>query len=133
MRIGIMVGPETRRYAAKIDQMVGDAVSAEEAGFATAWIPQLPQDFDAMTAVALMGRATSRIELGTAVVPLQSRHPVALGQQALSVQAACAGRFRLGVGPSHHWIIDSMLGLPYDRPAKLVESYLDVFDAMFAG
>ena len=66
-----MVGPETRRYHAKIDQMVGDAKAAEDAGFATAWIPQLPQDFDAMTAVALMGRETSRIELGTAVVPLQ--------------------------------------------------------------
>jgi F420-dependent oxidoreductase-like protein len=113
--------------------MVGDATAAEAAGFATAWIPQLPQDFDAMTAVALMGRETSRIELGTAVVPLQSRHPIALGQQALSVQAACDGRFRLGVGPSHHWIIDSMLGLPYEQPAKLVESYLDVFDAMFDG
>jgi F420-dependent oxidoreductase-like protein len=86
-----------------------------------------------MTAVALMGRATSRIELGTAVVPLQSRHPVALGQQALSVEAVCAGRFTLGVGPSHHWIIDSMLGLPYEQPAKLVASYLDTFDAMFAG
>ena len=128
-----MVGPETRRYAAKVDQMVGDATAAEAAGFATAWIPQLPQDFDAMTAVALMGRETSRIELGTAVVPLQSRHPIALGQQALSVQAACAGRFRLGVGPSHHWIIDSMLGLPYEAPAKLVADYLDVFDAMFDG
>lgn len=133
MRIGIMVGPETRKYAAKVDQMVNDARAADEAGFATAWIPQLPQDFDAMTAVALMGRETSRIELGTAVVPLQSRHPIALGQQALSVQAVCEGRFRLGVGPSHHWIIDSMLGLPYEQPAKVVEDYLDVFDAMFAG
>ena len=133
MRIGIMVGPETRRYHAKVDQLVGDARAAEELGFATAWVPQLPQDFDAMTAVALMGRETSRIEIGTAVVPLQSRHPVALGQQALSVQAACDGRFRLGVGPSHHWIIDSMLGLPYEQPAKLVADYLDVFDAMFSG
>jgi F420-dependent oxidoreductase-like protein len=133
VRIGIMVGPETRRYAAKVDQMVGDARAADEAGFATAWIPQLPQDFDAMTAVALMGRETSRIELGTAVVPLQSRHPIALGQQALSVQVACDGRFRLGVGPSHHWIVDSMLGLPYEQPAKVVEDYLDVFDAMFSG
>ena len=133
MRIGIMVGPETRKYAAKVDQMVNDARAADEAGFATAWIPQLPQDFDAMTAVALMGRETSRIELGTAVVPLQSRHPIALGQQALSVQAVCEGRFRLGVGPSHHWIIDSMLGLPYEQPAKVVEDYLDVFDAMFSG
>jgi len=133
MRVGIMVGPETRRYAAKVDQMVDDARAADEAGFATAWIPQLPQDFDAMTAVALMGRETSRIELGTAVVPLQSRHPIALGQQALSVQAVCGGRFSLGVGPSHHWIIDDMLGLPYEQPAKVVEDYLDVFDAMFSG
>ena len=133
MRIGIMVGPETRRYAAKVDQMVNDAKAADDAGFATAWIPQLPQDFDAMTAVALMGRETSRIELGTAVVPLQSRHPIALGQQALSVQAVCGGRFSLGVGPSHHWIIDDMLGLPYEQPAKVVEDYLDVFDAMFSG
>jgi F420-dependent oxidoreductase-like protein len=133
VRIGIMVGPETRRYPAKVDQLVGDCTAAEELGFATAWVPQLPQDFDAMTAAALMGRETSRIEIGTAVVPLQPRHPIALGQQALSVQAACDGRFRLGVGPSHHWIIDSMLGLPYDKPAKLVADYLDVFDAMFAG
>ena len=105
VRIGIMVGPETRRYHAKVDQMVGDAKAAEEAGFATVWIPQLPQDFDAMTAVALMGRETSRIELGTAVVPLQTRHPVALGQQALSVQAACDGRLpprRRAVAPLDH-------------------------------
>src|SRR5437763_10119718 len=121
MRIGIRVGPATRKHAGKVDQMVGDARAADEAGFATAWIPQLPQDFDAMTAVALMGRETKRIELSTAVVPLQSRHPIALGQQALSVQAVCRGRFSLGVGPSHHWVIDTMLGLPYDRPAQLVE------------
>jgi F420-dependent oxidoreductase-like protein len=133
VRIGIMVGPETRRYHAKVDQLVGDARAAEELGFATAWVPQLPQDFDAMTAAALMGRETTTIELGTAVVPLQSRHPIALGQQALSVQAVCDGRFRLGVGPSHHWIVDSMLGLPYEKPAQLVADYLDVFDAMFSG
>ena len=40
---------------------------------------------------------------------------------------------RLGVGPSHHWVIDSMFGLPYEHPAQVVEDYLDVFDAMFAG
>jgi F420-dependent oxidoreductase-like protein len=133
MRIGIMIGPEGRNYAGKVDRLCSDAREADEAGFATAWIPQIPNDFDAMTAVAIMGRETSRIELGTAVVPLQSRHPVALGQQALSTQAVCGGRFSLGVGPSHHWIVDDMLGLPYEKPAQVVEDYLDVFDAMFAG
>ena len=133
MRIGIMIGPEARNYAGKVDRLCDDARDADRDGFASAWIPQIPQDFDAMTAVAVMGRETSRIELGTAVVPLQSRHPVALGQQALSVQAVCRGRFSLGIGPSHHWIVDSMLGLPYERPAQLVEDYLDVLDAMLEG
>src|SRR6185437_5178172 len=45
----------------------------------------------------------------------------------------CAGRFALGVGPSHHWIVDGQLGLPYDRPARFVRDYLDVLDAALAG
>src|SRR5262245_61807258 len=128
-----MIGPESRNYAAKVDRLCEDARQADDAGFATAWIPQLPNDFDAMTAVALMGRETNRIELGTAVVPLQARHPVAPGQQALSAEAACGGRFTLGVGPSHHWVIGDMLGLPYEHPAQVVADYLDTFDAMLAG
>ena len=72
-----------------------------------------------MTAVALMAQATERIEIGTAVVPVQTRHPVELVQQALSTQLVAGGRFTLGLGPSHHWIIDDMAGLPYERPAAL--------------
>ena len=112
MRIGIMIGPEGRS-ARKVDRLCDDAREADVAGFASAWIPQIPSDFDAMTAVALMGRETERIELGTGV-PLQSRHPVALGHSA-PVQAICGGRFSLGIG-RRIWIIDSMLGLPYERP-----------------
>jgi F420-dependent oxidoreductase-like protein len=64
---------------------------------------------------------------------MQTRHPLILAQQALTTQAACAGRFALGVGPSHHWIISDQLGLPYDKPARLVRDYLEVLDAALAG
>ncbi len=80
-----------------------------------------------------MGRATSSVELATAVMPVQTRHPVAMAQQALSNQAVCEGRFTLGLGPSHHWIVSDMLGLPYERPARLVRNYLEVLNAAFAG
>ncbi len=133
MRIGLMVGPERRRHAQKVQRLVDDVVAAEAAGFSSVWIPQVPDDFDAMTAAAVTGARTERIEIGTAVVALQSRHPVALSQQALSTQAVCEGRFTLGIGPSHHWIINEMMGLPYERPAALVRSYLDVLDKAFAG
>jgi F420-dependent oxidoreductase-like protein len=71
--------------------------------------------------------------LGTAVVPLQAQHPVALARQALSTHAATGGRLALGVGPSHHWIIQDMLGLPYEKPAAYTRDYLEVLHAAFAG
>ena len=133
MRMGVMIGPERRRYDTKVQRLIDDACWSDEAGFASAWIPQIPDEFDAITAVALMGRETNRIELGAAVVPTQPRHPIALLQQALSTQLVCDGRFTLGLGPSRHWIIEEMLGLSYERPAAQVRSLLDVLDAGFAG
>ena len=67
------------------------------------------------------------------MVPVQPRHPIALAQQALSVQAVCEGRLALGLGVSHHWVIDEMLGLPYERPVATMRAYLDVLDQALAG
>jgi F420-dependent oxidoreductase-like protein len=133
MRIGLMVGPERGRYGTKVERLRADAVWAEEAGLDSVWIPQIPDEFDAMTAATVTGAATSRIEIGTAIVPVQPRHPIALAQQALSVQAVCGGRFILGLGVSHHWIIEEMLGLPYQRLALTMRSYLDVLDQALRG
>jgi F420-dependent oxidoreductase-like protein len=129
MRVGVMVGPDRRDTARKTAGMLADVEWAEAAGMDTAWIPQIPSDYDALIAVALMGARTTRIELGTAVVPLQAQHPIALARQALSAHAATGGRLALGVGPSHHWIIRDMLGLPYDRPAAYTRDYLEVLAA----
>ena len=133
MRLGVMIGAERGDTARKVTRLLADIEWAEAAGLDTAWIPQVPNDFDALTAVALMGTRTTRIELGTAVVPLQAQHPIALARQALSVHAAIGGRLALGVGPSHHWIIQDMLGLPYQRPAAFVRDYLEVLDAALSG
>jgi F420-dependent oxidoreductase-like protein len=133
MRIGLMIGPERGRYQTKVARLRADARWAEEAGLATVWIPQIPDEFDALTAATLVGVETTRIEVGTAVVPVQPRHPVALAQQALSVQAVCEGRLSLGLGVSHHWVIDEMLGLPYGRPVPTMRAYLDVLDQALSG
>ncbi|MBB3748863.1 F420-dependent oxidoreductase-like protein [Mycolicibacterium sp. BK634] len=134
MRIGLMVGSDKERARAdRLDGLLDDGKTAEAQGFASFWIPQVPGYLDAMTAVALLGHTTDRIEIGTAVVPIQTRHPLIMAQQALTTQAACGGRFTLGLGPSHHWIISDQLGLPYDKPAKHVRDYLDVLAAAFRG
>ena len=133
MRIGVMIGPERGRYATKVERLRRDAAWAEEAGFSTIWIPQIPDEFDALTAAAVIGAATERIEIGTAVVPIQPRHPIALAQQALSVQAVCGGRLRLGLGVSHHWIVSEMLGLPYEGLLGAMRDQLDVLEPALAG
>jgi 5,10-methylenetetrahydromethanopterin reductase len=133
MRVGLMIGPERGRYRTKVERMCDDAAWADGSGLASVWVPQIPDEFDALTAATLVGAATERIEIGTAVVPVQPSHPIALARQALSVQAVCRGRLSLGVGVSHHWIIDEMLGLPYERATATLRAYLDVFDQAFAG
>lgn len=128
-----MVGPERNRYATKVQRMIDDATWADDNGLSTVWVPQVPDEFDAMTAAALIARETTSVEIGTAVVPIQTRHPVALIQQALSTQLVAEGRFALGLGPSHHWIIEDMVGLPYERPAALTADYLETIHAAMAG
>jgi F420-dependent oxidoreductase-like protein len=133
MRIGLMVGPERGQYAAKVERLEATVKWAEDAGLAAVWLPQIPDEFEVLTMAALAGSVTSRIEIGTAVVPIQPRHPVALAQQALSVQAICQGRLALGLGVSHHWIIEDMMGIPYEHPAQTMSCYLDVLERAFAG
>src|SRR6201996_1103704 len=133
MRLGVMIGAERGDMTRKVKKLLDDIEWAEAAGLDTAWMPQVPNDFDCLTMVSLMGSRTSRIELGTAVVPMQAQHPIALARQALSVHAAAGGRLALGVGPSHHWIIRDMLGLPYERPAGYTRDYLEVLHAAFNG
>jgi len=133
MRIGLQVSADRGRYATKVEKLQADARWADQAGLDTIWTPQIPDEVDVMTAVTLLGTVTSRIEIGTSIVPLQPRHPVVLAQQALSNQAVCQGRFTLGVGVSHHWIIADMLGLPYERQVTTARCYLDVLDQALSG
>jgi F420-dependent oxidoreductase-like protein len=108
-----------------LDSLLARFRRAEEDGFRTVWVPNI-FGFDALTLSALGGRETSSIEIGTAVVPTYSRHPLYMAQQALSTQAATGGRFVLGLGPSHQVVIENMLGLSYEKPARHVREYLQV-------
>jgi len=133
MRVGLMIGAERGRYREKVSRLIAAAESAEKSGFQSIWVPQVPGEFDAFTAITLMGQATRHIELGTAVIPIQTRHPIAMAQEIMSVQEVCDGRFTPGLGVSHHWVIEDMLGLPYEKPARLMRNYMAVLNAALNG
>jgi F420-dependent oxidoreductase-like protein len=130
MRIGVML--DARPRGETVDTLVSRAQDLETRGFHTAWVPHV-FGFDAVTTCALVGRETRRIELGTAVVPTQPRHPTALAQQALTAGLACGGRFTLGIGLSHPVVIESLLGLSYARREKHMREYLAVLGPLLRG
>ncbi len=131
MRIGLFTGitPETHF---SLPDLVNFARDAEARGFDTLWLPNV-FGFDAVGACAILGWETERIELGTAVTPTYPRHPAALAQQALTTQAACGGRFALGIGLSHQLVIEGMYGMSYDKPAKHMSQYLQVIAPLLRG
>jgi F420-dependent oxidoreductase-like protein len=111
--------------AQSLDDFVGRVAATAQAGFGSAWTPQI-FGLDALTALAVAGREVPGIALGTAVVPTYPRHPLALGQQALTTQAACDGRLTLGIGLSHQVVVEGMWGISFDRPAHHMKEYLSV-------
>jgi F420-dependent oxidoreductase-like protein len=131
MRIGLMHGA-TDGPAGEIDGIVEHAKRVERLGFATLWMPNI-FSWDAIIALSIVGRETSRIELGTAVVPTYPRHPMAIAQQALSAAAVSRGRFTLGIGLSHKIVIEDMFGLSYERPARHMREYLEVLTPLLRG
>lgn len=130
MRIGMMVG-EGSGAAPELNGLVERGRAAEAAGMNTAWIANIA--LDGMTAATTLGGATDRIEIGTAVMPTFTRHPVAMAQQAASTQLACDGRFTLGIGLAHKFMVENAWGLSYDKPARHMRAYLEILGPLLRG
>ncbi len=130
MRIGAMIGADGTKES--IDAVVQLGKEIEAAGLDHVWIANI-FSYDAITTLALIGRETSRVRLGTAVTPTYPRHPGALAQQALTTAAASNNRFTLGIGLSHQVVIENMFGMSYDKPAKHMREYLNVLMPLLRG
>ncbi len=127
MKIGI--GVDT---SGTLDKVLPRFKQAEEDGFASVWIPNI-FSYDAIMLLAFAGSVTSKIELGTFVVPTYPRHPSAIAQQALTAAAATSGRFTLGIGLSHKLVIEDMFGLDYSKPIRHMREYLTILDRALTG
>lgn len=115
-----------------LDDIVARAKSAEASGIDNIWMANI-FSFDAISTLAIVGRETSRIGLGTAVTPTYPRHPTAIAQQALTTAAASSSRFTLGIGLSHKIVIENMLGFSYEQPARHMREYLSVLMPLVRG
>ncbi|HEX3517223.1 MAG TPA: TIGR03564 family F420-dependent LLM class oxidoreductase [Trebonia sp.] len=129
MRIGLTGAGATA------DRLVEQATRAEADGFTSMWYPSAAGGGDPLSAMTLAGRATSAIELGTAVLVTYACHPVFQASRANAVVTAIGtpGRFTLGVGPSHRVVVEDRLGLSYDAPGQHTEEYVQILEGLLRG
>jgi F420-dependent oxidoreductase-like protein len=120
MRIGL-----TAR-GSRVDELVEQARWAEASGFTSLWYASATGG-DPVVAMALAGRATSKIELGTAVLQTYPCHPLLQANRVASlVEAMARPGFTLGIGPSHEPLITGIYGMSYDHPARSTEEYVQI-------
>jgi F420-dependent oxidoreductase-like protein len=134
MRIGLFAHVRGFGLDASLRELLRRFERAEADGFASVWSAHLiGSSYDALTLLALAGRVTETVELGTSVIPTYPHHPAALAQQALTVQAATHNRLILGIGLSHQPIIEDLLGLDFSKPVRHMREYVTVLRALLSG
>ena len=108
-------------------------MQAEADGFASLWYPSAVLG-DPLAAMALAGRETQTIGLGTAVLQTYTCHPVLQANRGAGT-AAVMGRpgLTLGVGPSHRVVIEDVFGLSYDNVGAHTEEYVTVLGTLLRG
>jgi alkanesulfonate monooxygenase SsuD/methylene tetrahydromethanopterin reductase-like flavin-dependent oxidoreductase (luciferase family) len=116
VKIGLSAGAPTAERA------IEQGEEAERAGFSSLWYPGAVSG-DPLIQMALAGRATSRIELGTSVLQTYPCHPVLQAARIQSLHAAVGRPVTLGLGPSHRPVIERY-GFSYEHPGRDTEEYV---------
>ena len=127
MKIGLFIGGAGS--AGTLQEQISQIVEAEKAGFDSLWAAHI-MDIDVMTMLSMAAEQTTRIEIGTAVTPTFLRHPIAMAQQALTVQKVANGRFTLGLGVNHKPVVEGRLGMKFHRPWRHMFEYLNIVHSL---
>ena len=123
------------------------AKAAEELGYESVWTgehmclpsprvapsPAEPTDplLDPMPALTWAGAFTSKILLGTGILLLPQRNPVALAKEVASVDVLTGGRFLLGIGVGYLEPEFKAVGVPMEHRGKRADEYLAAMQALW--
>ena len=99
-------------------------------GFKSLWIANA-NSYDALNLALYLSTQTSFMELGTAVIPVFTKHPVELAQQILTTALISNNRLKIGLGVSHKHRVENELGLKYITPVNYMNEFLIILKAQF--
>jgi F420-dependent oxidoreductase-like protein len=115
-----------------IDRAIERVRAAERLGYESAYVTHIGGR-DSMTVCAAYAMRTERIRVGTGVLPIYSRTPVATAQIAATIDELSGGRFVLGIGVSHRPVVEPWYGQKIEKPVREMRDYATALRAIFRG
>src|SRR5499427_3678886 len=101
------------------------AILAEELGYSCITMGESWGE-DALTSLAQLAAVTTRIRIGSSIVPVFARSPANLAMAALNMDRMSEGRFFLGLGTSGRLVIEDFHGERFAKPLTRMREYIDV-------
>jgi F420-dependent oxidoreductase-like protein len=115
-----------------LDQAVERVKRAEELGYESTYVTHIAAR-DSLAVLMAYAASTEKIKLGTGVLPIYSRTPVATAQTAATIDEFSNGRMVLGLGVSHQVTVENWYGVKLERPLKAMREYVETVRACFRG
>ena len=107
-------------------------VEIESLGYSAVWLPEAVGR-DPFVAAATCLSATERLVLATGIANIYARDPMTMAACQLTLAEAYPERFLLGLGVSHHHLVERLRKHDYSKPLSYMRQYLTAMDgAMFA-
>ena len=106
-------------------EAVDEVVELEKIGVDIALVAEA-YSFDAISQLGFLAAKTSRIELGSGVVPIYTRTPTLLAMTAAGLDYVSDGRFRLGIGTSGPQVMEGFHGVPFDAPLGRTREVVEI-------
>ncbi len=132
-RVGLRVWPIDPATIVPIDPATTITIirEVEDAGVPHIWLPSGPPwSPDLFIVLAAAATRTTRVTLGTSIIPISTRHPVLLALQALSFSGLAPNRLRLGIGTGTPEIAKHVYGVEMGSPLAYLREYLQVLQPL---
>jgi F420-dependent oxidoreductase-like protein len=107
-------------------------VEAEKLGLDICWVAEA-WGSDAPSALGYYAAHTERMLLGSGVMQVGTRSPVALAQTAITLANLSQGRFVLGLGPSGPQVMEGLHGVRFARPLARVRETVEIVRQTLTG
>ena len=107
-------------------------IEAEKLGLDILWVAEA-WGSDAPSALGYYAACTDRMLLGSGIMQVGTRTPVAVAQAAITLSNLSGGRFLLGLGASGPQVIEGLHGVSFHRPLARLRETVDIVRRVFDG